>query len=152
MVMHETATAPTFTRQSYGDGDLFAPARQRGAAIRAQLLGAEGGTLTVREAAARLGVVQRAVEERRRAGRLLAFPMRRVRYVYPAWQFASHGLLPGFEEAMMALETPNSWARAAFFLARNIYLDGVSPLAALRRGHGADVLRAARAYGEHGAA
>ena len=137
--------------QASGD-DLLVPARQRGAETRTQLLGAEGGTLTVREVAERLGTVQRAVEERRRAGRLLAFPMRRVRYVYPAWQFESHGLVPGFEEALMALETPNPWVRAAFFLARNIYLDGVSPLAALRRGHGADVLRVAQAYGEHGAA
>jgi len=61
-------------------------------------------------------------------------------------------MLPGFEEALMALETPNPWARAAFFLARNLYLDGASPIAELRRGHVVAVMRAARAYGEHGAA
>jgi hypothetical protein len=152
VVTHEAVAAPAFNHRNYGNGDLLAPARQRGLDARAQLLEAEGGTLTVREVANRLGIVQRAVEERRRAGQLLAFPMRRIRYVYPVWQFRSHGLLPGFEETLMALGTPNPWARAAFFLAKNVYLNGVSPLAELRRGHVADVLRAARADGEHGAA
>jgi len=151
VVTRETATAPAFARRNYRESDLLAPARQRGLDTRTQLLAAEGGTLIVREVAERLGLAQRAVEERRRAGRLLAFPVRRIRYVYPVWQFRSHGMLPGFEETLKALETRNSWARAAFFLAKNTYLDGASPLAELRRGHVADVLRAAQSYGEHGA-
>lgn len=152
MVTHETAATPAFSHRDYRDGHPLAPARQRGLDAHAYLLAAEGGALTVREVASRLGVVQRAVEERRRAGQLLAFPMRRIRYVYPAWQFRSHGLLPGFEASLMALQMPNPWARAAFFLGKNVYLDGESPLAELRRGHIADVMRAVRAYGEHGAA
>lgn len=152
MVTRETATTPTFARQNYGKGDLLAPARLRGSDIRAQLLNAEGGVLTVREVAQRLGVVQRTVEERRRAGRLLAFPVRRVRYVYANWQFSPHGMLPGFEEALLTLETNNPWARAAFFLGKNIYLNGASPLTELRHGKIADVMRAAQAYGEFGAA
>lgn len=152
MVTRETATPSGVIRRNRSDSDLFAASRQRGLRTRAQLLEAEGGTLPLREVAERLGVVQRSVEERRRAGLLLAFPVRGIRYRYPRWQFGPDGMLPGFEEALMALETPNPWARAAFFLARNLYLDGASPLAALRRGHVVDVLRAARAYGEHGAA
>jgi hypothetical protein len=61
-------------------------------------------------------------------------------------------MLSGFEETLMALGTSNPWACAAFFLAKNLYLDSASPLAELRRGHIADVMRAAQAYGEHGAA
>lgn len=152
VVTRETATASVLTRRNGGEGDLFAAAHQRGTRARAQLLEAEGGTLTVRDVAERLGVAQRSVEERRHAGRLLAFPVRRIRYVYPRWQFGPHGILPGFEEALTALGTPNPWACAAFFLAKNLYLDGASPLAELRRGHVADVVRAAHAYGEHGAA
>jgi hypothetical protein len=152
VVTRETATAPVLTRQNYGESDRLAESRQRGVRARAHLLEAEGGTLPVREVAERLGIAQRAVEERRHAGRLLAFPVRRIRYVYPLWQFGPHGMLPGFEEVLIALGTPNPWARAAFFLAKNVYLDGESPLAELRRGHRADVMRAAQAYGEHGAA
>jgi hypothetical protein len=59
--------------------------------------------------------------------------------------------LPGLEETLIALDIPNPWARAAFFLAKNVYLAGASPLAELRRGQVADVVRAAQAYGEHGA-
>jgi hypothetical protein len=151
VVTHETATSPAFTRRDYRGGDLLASARQRGLDARAQLLVAEGGTLTVREVAERLCTVQRVVEERRRAGTLLALPVRRIPYVYPAWQFGSHGLLPGLEETLIALDIPNPWARAAFFLAKNVYLAGASPLAELRRGQVADVVRAAQAYGEHGA-
>ncbi len=151
MVTHETAISTAFTRRDYRGGGLLASARQRGLDTRAQLLAAEGGTLTVREASERLGTVQRVIEERRRAGTLLAFPVRRIRYVYPVWQFGSHGLLPGFEETLIALDTPNPWVRAAFFLAKNVYLAGASPLAELRRGHLADVVRAAQSYGEHGA-
>lgn len=152
MVMRETATAPAFTQRNSGRGDPLAPARQRGVDNRTRLLAAEGGTLTVRDVAARLGVVQRVVEERRRAGTLLAFPARGIRYVYPAWQFGAHGLLPGVEEVLTILETRDPWVRASFLLAKNAYLGGAAPLDELRRGHMAEVRRAAQAYREHGAA
>ncbi|HZO29430.1 MAG TPA: hypothetical protein VFH48_25930 [Chloroflexota bacterium] len=46
------------------------------------------------------------------------------------------------------------WTLVAFVLAPNSRLDGEAPLSLLRRGRDGDVqaiLRAARAYGEHGA-
>jgi hypothetical protein len=125
-------------------------ARERGVRARMHLLEAEGGTLTVKEVAERLGTVQREVEERRRAGRLVAFPMPHVWYVYPAWQFGADGTLPALNEILAALDVRNPWQQAAFFLAKNVYLNGASPLAELRRGNVAAVRRAAEAYGEHG--
>lgn len=150
VVVRETATPSAFVRQPHTQGDLAA-AYQGGVHARATLLQAEGGTLTAREVAERLGVVQRVVEERRRAGRLLAFPAPRIRYIYPMWQFGPHEMLPGFEETLAMLTVENPCGRAAFFLAKNAYLHDASPLAELRCGHVADVKRAAQAYGEHGA-
>jgi hypothetical protein len=134
------------------DSANLSAARARGLRVRTYLLEAEGGTLTVKEVAERLGTVQRDVEERRRAGRLIAFPIPRVWYVYPVWQFGPDGTLPALEEILTALDTHNPWQQAAFFLAKNVYLNSASPLAELRRGNVAAVRRAAEAYGEHGAA
>lgn len=138
--------------KTYQHDTVLSNARQRGHRVRAQLLEAEGGTLTVKEVAERLGTVQREIDERRRIGRLVAFPARRVRYVYPAWQFGPDGTLTALEEILAALDVRNPWQQAAFFLAKNVYLGGASPLAERRRGNVAAVQRAARAYGEHGAA
>jgi hypothetical protein len=131
--------------------DPLAPARLRGLKMRGNLLEAEGGTLTSDEVARLLGMTRQAVDKRRRAGRLLAFSLGRRGYAYPAWQFVPDGILPGLEEALAALTVQGSWTQAAFFLGGTLYLDGETPLAELRRGNIAAVLRAASAYGEHGA-
>jgi hypothetical protein len=130
----------------------LAAAFARGWQLRAQLLQAEGGTLTVTEVARRLGLTRQAVEQQRRAGHLLALPTERRRYAYPAWQFTPDGVLPGLVDTLADLQVRSPWMRAAFFLGRNVYLDGASPLGELRRGRVAAVRRAAQAYGEHGAA
>jgi len=71
---------------------------------------------------------------------------------YPRWQFDCEGLLPGFDAVLGDLRSHDAWMQALFFLNANEYLDGASPLAELRRGELARVRRAARAYGEQGAA
>lgn len=63
----------------------LAPAFARGRRTRADLPGAEGGTPTAAEVARRLGLTRQAVEQRRRAGRLLALPTDRRGYAYRAW-------------------------------------------------------------------
>ena len=60
--------------------------------------------------------------------------------------------LTGFESALRELGVRDPWMKAAFFLSGDPRLDGASPLEVLRRGDPEAVLRAARGYGEHGAA
>lgn len=132
--------------------DPLAASHVRGLLARSRLLEAEGGTISVDEVATILGISRQAVEKRRRAGRLIGLATGRRGYRYPSWQFGPNGLLSGLVEALHAIDVNDEWMRASFFLNGNAYLGGESPLAELRRGHVADVIRAASAYGEQGAA
>jgi hypothetical protein len=133
--------------------DPLAPARLRGLVARERLLEAEGGVLSAAEVAARLRLTRQAVDKRRRAGRLIGLTQGRRGYVYPAWQFSPEGgTLPGLEEVLAELQGHGRWMQAAFMLSGDARLGGETPLAELRRGHVEAVRRAARAYGEQGAA
>jgi len=131
--------------------DPLADARLRGLEARRRLLEAEGGTFSADEVAGLLGISREAVNQRRRAGRLLALSTGRRGYRYPAWQFGEEGVLPGFERALKELAVRGQWGRAAFFLGGNARLGGRRPLDLLQRGGPEDVeavVDAARARGE----
>ncbi len=132
--------------------DPLAAAKQRGREAKARILAAEGGTLSAEQAAQRLDIRIRAVEERRRAGRLIALPLDRRTWVYPAWQFVDGGILPGLELVLDDMIVKDCWMQTAFFLSGDPRLHGATPLAELRRGRVEEVRHAARLYGEHGAA
>jgi len=78
--------------------------------------------------------------------------MGRRGYAYPSWQFGDDGVLPGLEEVLQDLGSHDSWTQVGFFLNGNVRLGDETPLAELKRGHAEAVRRAARAYGEQGAA
>jgi len=130
--------------------DPLAEARLHGLTARQQLLAAEGGALSGDEAAQLLGISRQAVDKRRRTGRLLGLPVGSHRMAYPAWQFATEGILLGWEDVLGDLRHHDPWMQLAFMLSGNSGLDGTMPLVALRRGQVAAVRRAARLYGEHG--
>jgi len=130
--------------------DPFAAAHQRAVELKRHLLEAEGGALTVAEVAKRLGISKQAIDKRRRARKLLALETSRG-FLYPAWQFSDDGVLPGLEQVLAALEAA-PWTQASWFLSGDSRLGDARPLEALRRGHLQQVLRAAAAYGEQGAA
>jgi hypothetical protein len=138
--------------QSTDADNLLAAARLRGQAVRRQVLAAEGGTLAIDDVAALLHSAPSAVEELRRQGRILALPTDTGTYCYPRWQFDHDRLLPGFDTVLGDLQAHDCWMQALFFLNGNEYIDGATPLAALRRGELDHVRRAARTYGEQGAA
>jgi len=131
--------------------DLLAPARIRGIRARWDLLQESGPPLTAGQAASLLHITRQAVDKRRQAKQLLALTTGRRGYLYPSWQFDGEGVLAGFPRALQAIDTEDPWGQASFFLDGNIYLGGASPLAELRLGNVDAVLRAASAYGEHGA-
>lgn len=130
----------------------LAPARLRGIRMREQLLGAEGGALGAPALAGLLGITRQAVDKRRRAGKLLAVPAGARRWLYPSWQVVDGASLAGLEETLGALGEWSPWARLGFLLGENRRLGGDRPLDALRRGEVDRVVRAARAFGNQGAA
>lgn len=126
-------------------------ARLRGLDAQRQLLEAEGGTLSADDVGGLLSIKRQAVDKARREGRLLALPVAR-RWRYPAWQFVDHSILQGLRDTLSVLHPAGPWAKSAFFLSRSVRLGERRPLDLLLEGRVADVLRAARDYGQHGAA
>ena len=72
-------------------------------------------------------------------------------YVYPAFQIGADGLLPGVRDVLDAFAIADPWTRVNFMLTSDARLGGRRPVDVLREGDIASVVRAARAYGEHGA-
>ena len=132
--------------------DPLAPARLRGLRERECLLSVEGGTWNADRVAEHLHLTRQAVNRRRQQGTLLGMHAGRHGYWYPAWQFVREGIVKGLELVLEALAYHDAWMQQAFMVTENDRLAGVSPIQALRRGRLDEVLRAARAYGEHGAA
>jgi len=128
------------------------PALVRGLRGREELLRYEGGTISAGEAAMLLGVTRQSVDNRRRANKLIGLSLGRRGYAYPVWQFAQNGTLPGLTEALAVLQHFSPWMQAHFMTTGDARLGGTTPLDALREGRVDDVLRAAHAFGEHGAA
>lgn len=125
----------------------------RGRAAREELLNAEGGVASADEIAKLLGGISRpAVDKARKAGRLLAL-RERGDWLYPRWQVHRGAILEGLPSVLAELEAGehDTWAKMIFFLETDTERDGESPLEALRAGRQEVALRAARAYGEHGA-
>ncbi len=127
-------------------------ARLRGMQARQEILRTEGGTLSAEQVAACLDITRQAVDKRRRAGKLIGLSTGRRGYAYPAWQLEANGVLAGLAETLADLSVCDPWMQAAFFVSGDPRLGGATPLEELRRGNVEAVRRAARGYGEHGAA
>lgn len=137
----------------FKEDDPLLPARLRGLEARQQILEAEGGTMTVSEVAAMLGITRQAVEKRRKAGKLIALSLGKRGFAYPRWQFDAQGhVLAGLEETLCDVSERDGWTQAIFMLRPNTRLEYHRPLDELRQGNLAEVRRAARSYLEHGAA
>ncbi len=162
--IEEAATAPSDTGvlvrtleepdavQQLKAEDPLAQARIRGLQERDRLLSAEGGTLTGEQVAAHLHLTRQAVNRRRKQGALVGVDAGRHGYLYPAWQFGQGGTVTWLKPVLETLGAHDPWMQQAFMVNRNIRLEGLSPIDALRAGRLENVLRVARTYGEHGAA
>ena len=133
------------------DRDPLELARLRGQKARLVLLNKEGGTLSAGETADLLGISRQAVNKRRQSNRLLAVPLGRHGFAYPAWQFTDDGVVPGFEAVLQQLTRHDPWMQARFFLQSSKALGDMRPLDELRKGNVEAVQAAATRYGEHGA-
>lgn len=140
------AAASVFT------SDPLGPARARGLRALNEILAEEGGTLDAEEVAEQLGISLEDIEQRRKAGQVLAVDTGSHGYRYPTWQFSESSMLPGMEDVLLLLARHPPLAQMRFFLSGNLRLGGKRPLDMLRRGLVEQVHRAARAFGEQGAA
>ncbi len=128
--------------------DPLAPARLRGLRLQQEILAAEGGSCSAQTLADALGITRQAIDKRRKRGTLVGLSLGSRGYAYPVWQIG----LAGLEPVLAELRALDPWTQAAYLLAPNRWLDGETPLSALRDGEIDRVLAAARIYGEQIAA
>jgi hypothetical protein len=153
MAAHEAGEGNPVLEDRTRTTRLLAEARQGAAEAAEEMLRAEGGSLSLGEASTLLRTSRHEVEERRRTGTVFAVVWQGEQR-YPAWQFAAGRPIPGLELVLadLRVHNPDPWAFVRFFLSANPRLGGATPLQELRCGSLEVVRRAARTYGEHGAA
>jgi len=133
-------------------GDPLAAARWRGEQAKRDILATQGDLLDAAEVASRLKLSPAEVEQRRQDGSLLALPLDKGGFGFPAWQFAENSLLPGLEVVLRDMSVREPWMQTEFFLNGNLDLNARTPLEMLLRGEVEAVRRAGAAHGEQGAA
>jgi hypothetical protein len=151
LVIVNALSSSSLASQSAGD-DPLAEAKLRGLKRKQELVEAAGGVFSSERVAELLGITRQAVDKRRAQNQLVALTQGRRGYGYPAFQFADGKTTEGLEEVLKALKAFDPWMQLAFFVTPNDRLGGSTPTQALRASHRSDVLRAARSYGEQGAA
>ncbi len=122
-----------------------------GDAYKRELLSLEGGVLSAAQFAARLGISSEEVRGRRDRNEIF-FLRVEDEDVFPAFQVGPAGLLPGASEVLVAFAVGDPWMRVNFMLTGDARLGGMRPIDVLRAGRVSEAVRAARAYGIHGAA
>lgn len=132
--------------------DPLAGAKLRGIRAKTRLLDADGGCVSDEEAAQLLGVSRQSIAKARAKGQYFALPRGQTGYVYPVWQFETGRPITGLKKVLQALQEHDPWMQVSFMLSPNKRLDNKRPLDALREGQIEDVVMAASAFGEHGAA
>jgi len=132
--------------------DPFTAARLRGVRERERLLSEEGGTWTAEQVAKHLRLTRQTVNLRRKQGSLLGLDAGRHGFRYPAWQFARAGAIEGLEQTLAALKHLDPWLQQSFMLGKNARLKDKRAIDVLRDRDVPSVVRAASAFGEHGAA
>jgi hypothetical protein len=110
---------------------------------KAELTRMAGGLYTLSEVAAILAISELLVEERRKAGELIAVRLAES-YCYPACQFTPHGIVTGLSEVLAMMPIRHEWIRLEWLLIPDEALGGLSPLEALRAGRLEDVIDIAR--------
>ena len=134
------------------EADPLLKAKLKGLEVKQQLLAQDGEPLNSQEVADLLGMTRQAVDKRRNSNKLLGLSLGKRGYRYPAWQFSSGGILPGWELVLAALAEISSWGKLQFMLSGDIRLEGKTPLECLQIGKIEKVVAAAKAYGQQVAA
>lgn len=131
--------------------DPLTDALLRGSEMKRDMLKAEGGALSAQQLAVHLGITPQGLGRKRERNHIFWLDIGDG-YVYPAFQISKSGLLPGIREVLDAFTVDDPWMRVNFMLTGDARLGGERPIDLLREGKIDDVVMAAAAYGEHGAA
>jgi hypothetical protein len=132
--------------------DSLADARLRGLKMKEDLLKRAGGAMNADQVGKLLNLTRQAVDKRRKARKLVAIEFGKRGYLYPGFQF-DEPVIDLVEQILDRIDSRiEDWSLLAFFLNGNAYLNGASPVEAMRQGKEEEVLRAAQAYGSQGAA
>ena len=131
--------------------DPMTEALLSGSEMKRDMLKAEGGALSAQHLAEHLGITPQGLGRKRQRNHVFWLDIGDG-YVYPAFQIGKNGLLRGIREVLDAFTVDDPWMRVNFMLTGDARLGGERPIDLLRNGKIADVLTAAAAYGEHGAA
>lgn len=131
--------------------DALTEAFLRGSEMKRDMLKAEGGALSAQQLAEHLGVTPQGLGRKRERNQVFWLDVGDG-YVYPAFQIGKNGLLPGVREVLGAFTVDDPWMRVNFMLTGDQRLGNKRPIDELRKGKIDDVVMAAAAYGEHGAA
>jgi len=130
------ARAATKSKELDTDRRLAA-ALARGRRIRKRLRAAEGGSISLAEAAARLRISAGTVLRWYHGGKIIGWKEReKVRF--PVWQFIGGNVLPGLAEVLALAD--KGWeligddGRMVFLLSHSRVLNGRRPLDLLRQG------------------
>ncbi|MEO9337072.1 hypothetical protein ABFT80_06510 [Mesorhizobium sp. SB112] len=131
--------------------DPLTEALLRGAEMKRDMLKAEGGALSAQQLAEHLGITPQGLGRKRERNHVFWLDVGDG-YVYPAFQIGKNGLLRGIREVLDAFQIDEPWMRVNFMLTGDLRLGGRRPIDLLREGKIDEVIEAATAYGEHGAA
>ena len=134
--------------------DVLARAHLRGLAARRALVEAAGGFLDGATVARLLGLTAAAVPQALPGGAAPRHQEEKRRIGYPALQFDEGRVVAGVPETLRELAAVelDAWAQLRFLGGSQSRLGGRTPIQALKGGALQEVLAAARAFGDHGAA
>lgn len=151
MMVSFATIAEAFPELSTVRIDPLAKARARGIGLRQQML-ARDDMLTLAEAAQALGLTPPAVNDRFRAGKLIALEAGARGRRYPAWQFEDEIAGGPLEAVLCALKGLSGWTIYRFFTTPDSALEDETPVEVLRRGDIEAAAAAARLFasGEQG--
>jgi hypothetical protein len=128
----------------------IARALDRGVLARKEMEQEEGGARSSEQIAELLGITRQAVDQRRKARKLIAWQDAAGHWRFPVWQFNETGR-PFAELASILEGLPGDpWSDMIFFLSESESLRA-RPLDLLRRGKGKQARLAAMRFGRQGA-
>lgn len=151
MMVSFATTAEAFPEVSTVHIDPLAKARARGMGLRQEIL-ARDEMLTLAEAAQMLGLTPPAVNDRLRAGKLIALEAAARGRRYPAWQFEDEIAGRPLEAVLNVLKGLSCWTIYRFFTTPDSALEDETPVEVLRRGDIEAAVEAAKLFagGEQG--
>jgi hypothetical protein len=134
--------------------DPLLKAKLRGIKARNTMLNYQGHSWKSSDVAQYLDISVQAVSKKRSSKKILGLSLGGRGYVFPSWQFADNGILPGLSEILAILEAGlvPDWDKLRFFISPDFRLEEKTPVECLQGSNLESVKSVAKVYGVHSAA